>query len=94
MQSFHDEAAAQSTHVNRVLCQVGAFLTGLPVAEQEHVAEAIDDLELTAPALAATISNRYGDCVSQGSLERHRRRLTDSVHKCLCPRFDASEVAA
>ena len=93
MTSFREEALANSVHVDRVLCKVRAFLDTLPTAERVDVADAVDDLELTAPALADTILSRYGVDIAHEVVARHRRRLKNG-NGCKCPVPNASEVAA
>lgn len=82
MPTFRDEVAARSTHVDRVSCRVKQFLDTLTDSEREEVAEAIDDLTLTAPAIAATILDRYGFHVAHQVVGRHRRRLYGNGCKC------------
>lgn len=82
MESFRDVAAAKSQHVDRVPCRVRAFLETLPNSERVEVAEAIDDLELTAPALAQAILSRYSFPIAHQVIARHRRRLYGNGCKC------------
>lgn len=93
MSTFRAEAESRSQHVDRVPCRVGVFLDGLPDADRVEVADAIDDLELTAPALAATIWAHYAVDIRHEVVARHRRRLTNG-NGCKCPVSDALEVAA
>jgi hypothetical protein len=58
------------------------FLATLTGDELAEVADAIDDLELTAPALAATIQDRYKFTVAHQVVARHRRRLYGNGCKC------------
>ena len=82
MQSFREQAAAKSVHVDRVPCRVRAFLESLPDGERVDVGEAIDDLELTAPALAQAILSRYSFPIAHQVIARHRRRLYGNGCKC------------
>ena len=82
MASFREEALANSVHVDRVPCRVRGFLDTLPPTERVEVAEAIDDLSLTAPALAQTIQARYEYTVAFQVIARHRRRLYGNGCKC------------
>ena len=82
MSSFRAAVAVQSVHVDRVPCRVRVFLESLDAAERADVAEAIDDLTLTSPALASTIQDRYGFVVAHQIIARHRRRLYGNGCKC------------
>lgn len=82
MPSFRDEVAAKSVHQDRVPCRVSVFLATLANDERAEVSDAIDDLELTAPALAETIQDRYGFTVAHQVVARHRRRLYGNGCKC------------
>ena len=82
MSSFRTAVAVQSVHVDRVPCRVRVFLESLEPAERVDVAEAIDDLTLTAPALASTILDRYDFAIAHQVVARHRRRLYGNGCKC------------
>lgn len=82
MQSFREQVAVKSVHVDRVPCRVRAFLETLPADERAEVAEAIDDLTLTAPALAQAILDRYTFPIAHQVIARHRRRLYGNGCKC------------
>jgi hypothetical protein len=82
VQSFREQVAVKSVHVDRVPCRVRSFLETLPVGELAEVAEAIDDLTLTAPALAQAILSRYDFPIAHQVIARHRRRLYGNGCKC------------
>lgn len=84
MQSFREQVAVKSVHVDRVPCRVRTFLNTLPAGERAEVAEAIDDLELTATALARTILDKYRFPIAYQIIQRHRRRMYGEGKGCKC----------